>query len=81
MQSKLYLNKPHFSKKSLVFRSMRSLDAESFRTDIANCSLCHDLPDYDINALVNLYDSELHAIIDAHTPLKYRTIIQRPNSP
>ena len=51
IQSTLYLNKPHFTKKSLVvFRSMRSLEAESLRTDIANCSLCHDLRNYDINA-------------------------------
>ena len=75
----LRVQKPHFTKKKVYYRELRSLDIESFCEDI----LTSFLPDQavELNALVDRYDNILRSLLDLYAPLKWQTVTLRPSAP
>ena len=75
----LRVQKPHFTKKKVYYRELRSLDIESFCEDI----LTSLLPDQavELNALVDQYDNILRSLLDLYSPLKWQTVTLRPSAP
>ena len=76
----LSVQKPHFTKKKVYYRKLRSLDIESFCEDILTSPLLQDQA-VELNALVDQYDNVLRSLLDLYAPLKWRTVTLRPSAP
>ena len=76
----LRVQKPHFTKKKVYYRKLRSLDIESFCEDILTSPLLQDQA-VELNALVDQYDNVLRSLLDLYAPLKRRTVTLRPSAP
>ncbi|CAH3189876.1 unnamed protein product [Porites lobata] len=72
----LRVQKPHFTKKKLYYRKLRSLDNECFCEDILTSTLLQDQA-VELNALVDQYDNVLRSLLDLYAPLKWRTVTLR----
>ena len=72
----LCVQKPHFTKKKLYYRKLRSLDNECFCEDILTSTLLQDQA-VELNALVDQYDNVLRSLLDLYAPLKWRTVTLR----
>ena len=59
----LRVQKPHFMKKKVYYRKLRSLDTESFCEDILTSPLLRDQA-VELNALVDQYNNLLRSILD-----------------
>ena len=79
----LMLKKPVFDKKLITFRKLRSIDFDSFGSDVTNSSLSSlfatPLPCLD--DLISQYNDVLSSILDIHAPVKTKTITLRPAAP
>ena len=75
----LRVQKPHFTKKKVYYRKLRSLDIESFCEDILTSPLLQDQA-VELNALVDQYDNVLRSL-NLYAPLKRRTVTLRPRAP
>ena len=71
------IRKPQFRKEVIFYRKLRSLDMESFLSDVADCPLVID-PSSDLDHLVQQYDTLLRSIMDKHAPVKRRVVTIRP---
>ena len=74
------IRKPQFRKEGIFYRKLRSLDMESFLSDVADCLLVID-PSGDLDHLVQQYDTLLRSIMDKHAPVKRRIVTIRPAAP
>ena len=74
------IRKPQFRKEVIFYRKLRSLDMESFLSDVADCPLVID-PSSDLDHLVQQYDTLLRSIMDKHAPVKRRVVTIRPAAP
>ena len=76
----LRVQKPHFTKKNVYYRKLRSLDIESFNEDILTSPLLEDQA-VELSAFMDQYDNILQSLLDLHAPLKRRTVTLRPSAP
>lgn len=70
--------KPEASVKTVTNRNFKSVNIESFKSDLAKSALCNENIvnlSYD---LVSSYNSTLSLLIESHAPLKTRTVVNRP---
>ena len=74
------IRKPQFRKEVIFYRKLRSLDMESFLSDVADCPLVID-PSSDLDHLVQQYDTLLRSIMDKYAPVKRRVVTIRPAAP
>ena len=73
--------KPEASVKTVTNRNFKSVNIESFKSDLAKSALCNENIvnlSYD---LVSGYNSTLSLLIESHAPLKTRTVVNRPHVP
>ena len=76
----LYMEKPLFTKKQVIYRSFKNFDIDLFISDTRSSSLISDPPN-ELDDLVAFYDSELSGIFNRHVPIKKRTVTIRPAAP
>lgn len=77
----LQFKKPRFERKTITFRKLKSVDINSFNyKDIEHSRLFLESP-YDLTREVELYNSELLAILDNHAPLATQQVTIRPAAP
>ena len=73
--------KPEASVKTVTNRNFKSVNIESFKSDLAKSALCNENIvnlSYD---LVSGYNSTLSFLLESHAPLKTRTVVNRPHVP
>ena len=76
----LQFKKPRFECKTVTFRKLKSVDINSFNEDIGHSRLFLESPN-DLTGEVELYNSELLAILDNHAPLATQQITICPAAP
>ena len=59
----------------------RRLDVDKFRDELRRSALCRGVVGADVDALAELYESELHTILDRILPLRTSTRRRRPSDP
>ena len=79
------IQKPAPVKMEVRSRNLRSVDVEHFKRDILSSSLAdkpESITDHveDASLLVNQYEHVLSSLLDAHAPMRTRTIVLRPNA-
>ena len=74
------IRKPLFRKEVKFYRKLRSLDMESFLSDVAASPLVID-PSSDLDHLAQQYDCLLRSIMDKHAPVKRRVVTIKPAAP
>ena len=79
----LMLKKPVLEKKLITFRKLRSIDFDSFGSDVTNSSLSSlfSTPLPCLDDLISEYNGVLSSILDIHAPVKTKTITLRPAAP
>ena len=82
--TRLVLSRPGLSQKTTTYRKIKSINLDSFHSDIQASSLCDDKQfdtADDLDAFVREYNSTLSALVDRHAPLKTHRRIIRPLVP
>ena len=69
--------KPSLLEKTISYRKLKSIDLNSFQSDLAATDLCRNPPE----ALEDLADSTLKVVLDKHARLITRSIKERPRVP
>ena len=69
--------KPSLLEKTISYRKLKSIDLNSFQSDLAATDLCRNPPE----ALEDLADSTLKVVLDKHARLIIRSIKERPRVP
>ena len=72
----LRATKPKIRLKERVYRKIRSVDLDSFCSDLAASELCQDTP-RELNKLVDCYNRTLTSVLNKHAPLQRKIIPQR----
>ena len=72
--------KPSLLEKTISYRKLKSIDLNSFQSDLADTDLCRNPPEA-LEDLVKCYNSTLKDILDKHAPLISRSIKERPRVP
>ena len=70
--------------KTTTYRKIKSINLDSFHSDIQACSLCDDKQFHtadDLDAYAREYTTTLSALLDRHAPLKTRRRVTRPVVP
>ena len=75
------LHKPAPAYETITYRLWRRLDVDKFRDELRRSALCRGVVGADVDALAELYESELHAILDRILPLRTSTRRRRPSDP
>ena len=73
--------RPAASKSQLKQRRLRSMDIETFKSDLFKSSLLNNHDTSDPNKLAYLYNSDLRQLLDKHAPEESRFITLRPHAP
>ena len=81
IRSQVKLKKPSFEQKEIIYRKLRAVDIEALQTDIKSSTLLSDYSDMDLTSLVENFEITLTNVLDAHAPIKKRTITFRPYAP
>ena len=76
----LHSIKPSFSTRTLSYRKIKLVSADSLNDDLANSEVCKNPLD-DLEELLLSYNKTLLAVLDKHAPVKTRTIVMRPQVP
>ena len=76
----LRATKPKIIWKEQVYRKIKSIDLDSFCSDLATSEVCQDTP-RELNELVDCYNRSLTSILEKHAPLKRKIIPQRRRIP
>ena len=76
----LRATKPKIILKEQVYRKIKSIDLDSFCSDLATSEVCQDTP-RELNELVDCYNRSLTSILEKHAPLKRKIIPQRRRIP
>ena len=82
--TRLRLSRPGLSLKTTTYRKIKSINLESFHSDIQASSLCDDKQfdtADDLDAYAREYTTTLAALLDRHAPLKTRRRVTRPVVP
>ena len=66
------LDKPKRILNEKQYRKIKAIDLDEFKADIQNSKLVKDFQDYKLDDLVELYDTELLAILNKHAPIIHR---------
>ena len=69
---RLNLDMPHVPKQVIIYKKLRSVNADDFRRDIINSPLCQS-PSTSLSGLCDQYENVLSSILDNHTPLRTKT--------
>jgi hypothetical protein len=72
--------KPTFERTVLHFRKFKSINLDTFRSDVLNSEL-HQKCEDSLHGMVSQYNTVLRSIIDSHAPLKSRVLTLRPRAP
>ena len=81
MLTRLGLSRPGLSLKTTTYRKIKSINLESFYSDIQATSLCDDKKldtADDLDAYAREYTTTLSALLNRHAPLKTRRRVTRP---
>ena len=81
VQCKLQLNITAPKPKSFTFRKISDIDEDAFREDISNSVLLRDYKVMDLDSAVKLYNEELQAILEKHSPLQTKICKKRQRVP
>ncbi|XP_068734832.1 uncharacterized protein [Montipora capricornis] len=74
--------KPEASVKTVTYRNFKSVNIESFKSDLANSALCNEnVVNLSLDDLVSCCNSTLSSLIESHAPLKSKTVVNRPRVP
>jgi hypothetical protein len=73
----LALRKPPLPRHKIVYRKLKTIDHEQFKSDLQNSSLIVS-PEPHIDDLLVQYDTTLIALLDKHCPEKTKMITVRP---
>ena len=76
----LLIKKPSFENIALICRKLKSINMESFQSDVA-CSSLVTSPKEDLAGLTSQYNSVLSSLLDSYAPAKERIITLRPSNP
>ena len=77
---KIVFKKPSYKRKEISYRNCKSVDKQSFITDIKESFLNNFENISDVTELTALYGNALSSILEKHAPLRERTVTMRPNS-
>lgn len=82
----LSLCKHELSVKTITYRKLKSIDLNSFRSDLKNSVLCQfqgtgDKNIADLDAIVRDYNTILSTVLEGRAPLKTKTKVVRPTVP
>ena len=82
----LSLCKPELSVKTITYKKLKSIDLNSFRSDLKNSVLCQfqdtgDKNIADLDAIVRDYNTILSTVLERHALLKTKTKVFRPTVP
>ena len=73
------LPRPAPTRKCVTYRKLRSIDMETFSTNITSSFV--NITGSDLDSLIYCYNKTLSCLLDKHAPLQSRKIILRPNAP
>ena len=82
--TRLGLSRPGLSLKTTTYRKIKSINQDSFHSDIQASTLCDDKQfdtSDDLDAYAREYTTTLSALLDRHAPLKTRRRVTRPVVP
>jgi hypothetical protein len=78
----LSLKKTPFPRKTLVFRSLKSVNVDHFRDDLRTSALLSQAGVLNnVTVITDQYNEVLETLLDKHAPIKKRTITLRPAAP
>ena len=72
--------KPSLLEKTISYRKLKSIDLNSFQSDLAATDLCRNPPEA-LEDLAKYYNGTLKVVLDKHAPLITRSIKERPRVP
>ena len=82
--TRLELSRPGLSQKTTTYRKIKSINLDSFHSDIKASSLCDD-KQFDtadgLDTFAREYNTTLAALLDQHAPFKTRRRVIRPVVP
>ena len=78
---KIAFKKPSYKRKEISYRNCKSVDKQSFITDIKESFLNNFENISDVTELPALYGNTLSSILEKHAPLRKRTVTMRPGTP
>ena len=81
IQCSVGFSRPALSCKKLTFRKLKNIDIAAFSADIAFSMLCASVHWDNNDALSDCFNKALADILDKFSPLKTRTMINRPKVP
>ena len=82
--TRLGLSRPGLSLKTTTYRKIKSINLDSFHSDIQASTLCDDKQfdtSDDLDVYAREYTTTLSALLDRHAPLKTRRRVTRPVVP
>ena len=78
LELRKFVSNSDLSCKELTFCKLKNIDITEFSTDIASSMLCTSVHWDNIDALSECFNMTLTDILDKHTPLKRRIMINCP---
>jgi len=63
---------------TITYRPWRRLVVDKFREELRQSELCCNATGTDVNTLAELYESELHAILDCILPVRTSACRRKP---
>ena len=81
IKCKLHLKRPPAAKKSVTTRNLKSINVDSFCSDIVKSGLLESVTNrHHVNDQARVYSNTLSGILDSHAPSKTRIITLRPDT-
>ena len=77
---KIAFKKPSYKRKEISYQNWKSVDKQSFITDIKEPFLNNFENINDVTELTALYGNNLSSILEKNAPLRKRTVTMRPSS-
>ena len=77
---KITFKKPSYKRKEISYRNWKSVDKQTFITDIKESFLNNFEDISDVTEFTALYGNTLSSILKKHAPLRKRTVTMRPSS-
>ena len=77
---KIAFKKPSYKRKEISYRNWKSVDKQSFITDIRESFLNNFENISDVTEFTALYGSTLSSILEKYVPLRKRSVTMRPSS-
>jgi len=79
---RLPLHKPQKIKKEISYRKHRSINKQSFQSDLKSTDFVKNSQQFDsVDSCVASYNKSIEQLLEKHAPIKKRTITLRPESP